>query len=146
MLNISRRALLGAGLVTAAAAPFAGLRLADAASWRPMSRATWLPHLGHAFTMSSDVTSVRVLLDAIGDLPHAAAGDDAHFDLTFRLLQHGGPGQDTFAFHRSGFRRTSLFVVPSGQDPQSYRAVINKAPRHAYSPPRRHRPTASHGS
>lgn len=133
MSNISRRALLRAGLAVAAAAPFAGLRLADATPWHPWSRATWAPHEGEVFTMATGRGAHRLVLEAVS----GRADDNAHFSLLFRTAGGRGPDQGAYAFSKSGFRRTKVFVVPSDDTRQRYVAIVNAAPRNAPKPPLR---------
>ena len=128
MTELSRRAVLKAGALAAAALPFAPVTLAEAATSTSTlyQRSRFTPYLNTTFTLSAGTSSWKATLTEIGDLPGSAAGSNTSFRLAFRMTS-AGPGQQTCTVRRSGFTATPLFVVPTGSSTGVYEAVINRS-------------------
>jgi hypothetical protein len=113
MTETSRRALLRAGALAAAAAPLAAPGLAATANAASTARTArglyarsrFAPLVGRTFTMEEPGRRWRMRLT------FAASGP--------------GPDQGTFVVRRTGFAATTLFLVPIGTDGRTYEAVVN---------------------
>ncbi len=128
MTEISRRALLRAGVFGVVLVPAVSARPAFGAAG-PANlyiRSRFTPLLNAAFKMVGTTSSWSATLLQISDLPPAASGDKYRFGLTFRTPV-AGPPQGSYTFRRSGFTATTLFVVPTDASRRSYQAVINRA-------------------
>jgi hypothetical protein len=66
-----------------------------------------------------------MVLRSVEDLSGSAAGDDRHFQLTFRAAAPG-PAQATTTLSRKRFEATSLFLVAADDERRTYVAVINR--------------------
>lgn len=128
MTQVSRRAVLKAGALAAAALPFASNATADASTTTTSTlygRSRFTPYINKTFTLTAGTSSWTATLTGVGDLPGAPAGDQNRFSLAFRTTS-AGPGQQTCTLRRSGFTATPLFVVPSGAATQVYNAIVNR--------------------
>jgi hypothetical protein len=126
MKELSRRALLRAAALTAAAVPFASMSMAEATTTNLYARPRFVPYLNKAFTLTAGGVSYAVVLTAIQDLsPKGKTNDPDRFRLTFRTAV-AGPSQQTCSLSRSGFTATPLFVVPIGSTSRTYEAIVNR--------------------
>lgn len=132
MTETSRRALLRAGALAAAAAPLAAPGLAATANAASTARTArglyarsrFAPLVGRTFTMEEPGRRWRMRLAEVDDLSQSRAGDELCFSLTF-AASGPGPDQGTFVVRRTGFAATTLFLVPIGTDGRTYEAVVN---------------------
>ncbi|CAI9412575.1 DUF6916 family protein [Nocardioides sp. T2.26MG-1] len=144
MTETSRRALLRAGALAAAAAPVvaplvtAAPAAAASGSATPGAalpgrstsgrqlyrRSRFSPLLGAGFTVVEPARRWSMRLTDVGDLSPGQPDDDRCFTLTF-TLRTPGPSQGTFLVRRTGFPATTLFLVPSDNDRRSYQAIVN---------------------
>lgn len=83
------------------------------------------PHVGEAFTLWRDASTVALTLDA-AERMH---GSDASFVLTFRTPEPLGQG--TYPVEHPDVGRMALFLVPIAQDAQgmTVEAVFNRTVR-----------------
>lgn len=129
MTELTRRALLRAGALTAAAFPFLSLIDASAATSTGTlyRRSRFTPYLNSTFTLTAGTASWKATLVGIEDLqPIRVANDPDRFRLLFRTSV-AGPAQQTCTLRRSGFTSTPLFVVPADTTDRTYAAVVNRA-------------------
>ena len=128
MTETSRRTLLRAGVIGLVAAPVgaAGSAFGAGASLSRYRRSRFTPFLGSPFRLVDATGSWRVRLTEVGDLPHAAPGDEDRFSVTLTSAS-GGPPQGTYTLRRARFTPTRLFVVPSDAGRRTYQVVVNRA-------------------
>lgn len=127
MTATSRRTLLGVGALGVLTLPFATVRAAlavPAGDLYVRSRFTRLQ--GAVFQLVGPAQTWSVTLERVADLPHAAAGDDRRFGLTFRSAT-AAPEQGSYTLRRSGFAATPMFVVPGDPGRRTCGAVVNRA-------------------
>lgn len=129
MTETSRRALLRAGVLGVALAPFASASPAFAAvaSSGLYTRSRFTPLLNSRFKLVGKTGTWPMTLTQVTDLPQAPGGAEHRFGLTFHSSV-AGPTQGSYILRRSRFTSTTLFVVPSDASRRTYQAVVNSAP------------------
>ncbi len=138
MTDVSRRSMIGASAVAAAAVGLPGIATLPASAApgvaqdakvtsasRLYTRTRWASLAGRWFTASESGRTVDLKLVSVGDADGARAGAESAFTLTFAKAK-AGPEQATFSMARARFTATSLFLVPD-EDRRTYTAVINSS-------------------
>lgn len=128
MANPSRRTVLRAGVVAAAAAvPLAATQNAMSVVAGGMAsglrRSTFKPHLKSSFTLVGPNGSYRAKLVEVKDLATAPAGHDAKFRLLFKV-RGAKPGEGTYRVRHRAVSAMDLFVSPVGGG-DVYEAVVD---------------------
>lgn len=127
MTATSRRTLLGVGALGILVTPFVTMRTALAGPATDLyARSRFVRLQGATFQLVGATQTWSVTLDRVADLPHAAAGDNARFSLTFRSTQ-ASPDEGRHTLRRPGFTATPLFVVPGDPGRRTCVAVVNRA-------------------
>lgn len=134
MFQPTRRTVLGACATALAASAVPAAVPSPAAAdvtAAPYTRSTglyrrtrWVRRQRRSFLLIAPGVRKRMTLVSVRDIPHAAAGSQRSFELVFRTAS-AGPEQGTYEARRSGFSRTSLFLVPTDESRRTYRATIN---------------------
>jgi hypothetical protein len=129
MAKLSRRSVLRAGVVAAAAAvPLAvsesGIAAVAGGSMASgLRRATFRPHLRSSFTFVGGGTSYQAKLVDVGDVKAAPRGHDARFRLLFRVTG-ARPAEGTYRVFHGRVAATDLFLAPVGRSGDLYEAVV----------------------
>ena len=129
MTNPSRRSVLRAGVVVAAAAvPLGVARQAFSVVAGGMAsglrRSAFQPHLRSTLTLAGNGGTHRAVLTRIDDLSPDDGADDLRFRLMFRVSR-SRPAQGTYTFARRGMAPVALFITPVGAKPGVYEAIID---------------------
>lgn len=140
MSDLTRRTVIGASATGLAATVVAGavaepVQAAPAGPAGPVARrftsghalyrrGRFLKRRGSAFWVTGTGVRLTMKLVKVGDISGASRGSLRSFELTFRAARKG-PVQGTYTLSRKGFAATSLFLVPTGTDRRTYRAVVN---------------------
>lgn len=140
MSDLTRRTVLGAS-ATGLAATVVGGAVAEPAQAAPARRTGLLARRftaehalyrrgrfasrrGSAFWVTGAGVRVSMRLVKVTDISGASRGSLRSFELTFHAARKG-PVQGTYTLSRKRFAATSLFLVPTGADRRTYRAVVN---------------------
>ena len=128
MANPSRRSVLRAGVVAAAAAvPLAAtqnaMSVVAGGMASGMRRSTFKPHLKSSFTLVGPNGSYRAKLVEVKDLAGAPAGHDTKFRLLFRV-RGAKPAEGTYRVRHRSVAAMDLFVAPVG-GADAYEVIID---------------------
>jgi hypothetical protein len=128
--SATRRTLLRSAVLATALAPLlvAPEVLAAATTRKDLyTRARFAALRRRTFRLEGPGRHWRVRLIKVANLPNCRRRDQHAFRLTFRSGRTG-PEQGSYVLRRPGFKATTLFVVPSGDDRRTYEAVIFRKP------------------
>jgi hypothetical protein len=129
MANPSRRSVLRAGVIAAAAAgPLAATQNVFAAVAGSMSsglrRSTFAPHVKSSFRLVGAGATHHAKLVSVGDLLAARSGHDTKFRLLFRV-SGSRPAEGTYRLRHGRIAAMDLFVAPVGASGNLYEAIVD---------------------
>jgi len=130
MTSTTRRSLIRAGALAVALAPLLAVPEVYAAvtTRRDLySRTRFSPLRHKTFRLEASGRHWRVKLTKVSNLANCKKQDPHAFSLTFRAGS-AGPEQGSYLLQRSGFKATTLFLVPSDRERRTYQAVIFRKP------------------
>jgi hypothetical protein len=127
MIDISRRAVLGAGVGTLALAAMGLPASAGAASTSPPRRAHYAKSIGRSFTATFNERSHTVKLAHIRDVAGTTSSSrDRCFNLIFTVEGTSDLPEGIYTVRRLGVPTQALFLSSLG-DPRTVQALVNRS-------------------